>query len=131
MYSAVNVMGPKVDTIIIPLKEVFITLKDNIQYFKPNFQIDWWDYVRYVIKYLFDDQNKTGLQMTECRTILISHGFNEEQMTYIEHRVILMAVELVGEIQNFIRCLSKANMIIGFYWDIDRNFDLIITLHHR
>ena len=123
----------RVDCFIIPLQAVFETLKYHVYMIQLGLEIDWREYVIYVIKYIFDEnpEFQPALQTTECRTMLMRHGFSEEQMAWIEHYVISMAISLVGDAHAYIKMLSKEDQINGFNWDINHSRDLLIQLSYK
>lgn len=115
------------------MKDVFITLQSNVNTIKPGLQLDWFEYVRCVMNYIFDESpgfNPT-LQQTECRTILMQYGFTEEQMAWVEHNVISIAIMLISDTHAYIKMLSQANLINGFHWEFNNCKDLIIRISYK
>ncbi len=123
----------KTDSVFIPLNDVFITLQSHVNAIKPGLQLDWFEYMQYMLKYIFDDDRgtNTSLFQTECRTMLSQHGFSEEQMVWVEHNVISIAIMLIGDILAYIRMMSQNNLINGFYWDFNNSKDLIIQISYK
>lgn len=123
----------RIDFFIIPLQEVMNTLLWHVNAIRFGIRIDWREYLTCVMKYVFDDDTLTNptLRYSECRTMLFQHGFTEEQMAYIEHYVIVMALQLMGDAHAYIKMLSNQNLITGFYWDIDQSYDLVIRISYR
>lgn len=119
--------------VIIPLRDVFLATQYSIGLLAPFHAFNFHDFVYYVMKYIFDESDKITprLDQTECRTMLKNIGLTEEQMLWVEHQAIAMAISLVGETHSFIKMLSYHDQIIGFNWDINNAKDLVITILYR
>ncbi len=124
---------PKVNCFIIPLKDVFITLRNHITSIQAWAQIDWFEYVRCMMNYIFDENQMINpvLDRTECRTMLMQQGFTEEQMVWVEHNVLGMALMLMGDAHAYIKMLSREDRIIGFHWNINNSHDLVIIISYK
>lgn len=123
----------RIDNFFVPLKDVFVTLQWHVNSIRPGLQINWFEYVRCMMNYVFDENIEINptLHHTECRTILSEHGFTDEQMAWVEHNVISIAIMLVGDIHSYIKMLSRANLINGFHWDFNNCRDLIIRISYK
>lgn len=123
----------RVDTILVPMRDVYETLHCTMLQFHPSAIIDYAEYIRCVVKYIFNEHlnRPPTLASTECRTMLMRVGLSEEQILFIEHRVLLSAIAVLGEPDAFIRQLSLNELIIGFFWDINNAYDMAITITYR
>lgn len=119
--------------VVIPLDAVYQTLRYSLGMLAPYSPFNNQEFVYYLMKYIFDesDRIKPHLDKSECRTMLMKLGLSEEQMLWVEHQAIAMAISLVGETHSFIKMLSYHDQIIGFNWDINNAQDLVITILYR
>lgn len=119
--------------VVIPLRDVFLAAQYNIGLLAPFHAFNFHDFVYFIMKYIFDESDRITprLDRTECRTMLMNIGLTEEQMLWVEHQAIAMAISLVGETHSFIKMLSHQDLIIGFNWDINNAKDLVIHILYR
>lgn len=123
----------RLDTIIISLREVLISLQNHVASLKAGIFIDWVEYIRYLMKYIFDEDqfSHPTLATSECRTMLSRYWFTEEEMLWIEHDALVIAIECVGETHAFLKTLSRHNAINGFYWEVNNYYDLMIRISYK
>lgn len=118
--------------IIIPLKEVYSLLESTLLDVCGNSIIDYDEYICSMVKYLINKKSEADINSfdfeTTCRVMLTKAGVNNENIYFIENRVLMLAIELMIPALNYIEDICSKNLTSGFYWKIDKNYDLIIDL---
>ncbi len=120
----------KVNTILVPLGDLYSMLKMNMGMIKYQPMFDYDEYVRLLLNYIFDENPDalSTLGTTACRTMLINEGFSEEQFLWFEHRALVIALTHIGDTVSFIKTLSRRNQISGYYWNITQAKDLVFSM---
>lgn len=128
-----NCQDPKVNCFVVSLAPVFDVLSSCVYSIDTTAHIDTREYVICAMRYIFDESPEVNklLDRTECRTMLMNYGFTDEQMSWVEFNVLSMALMLMGDAHAYIRNLSMAGKVVGFYWDITQYRDLEIRVSYQ
>lgn len=113
---------------IVSVRQAAFTLNGLLDEFGVLYFTSHKEYLEYMIKYIFYDKNKFfgATQYTECRSMLSQYILSEEQLYFIEHRVMLSLLEELTPVLDLVSFYNHFNNIRGINWEINKQWDLLI-----
>lgn len=112
---------------VIPLIDSYYSVIYALQSLNKNINIDYKAYLLFAVKSIFEEPGN-NIAQSECRTILAPFFDNEESLIYVEHQMFVSIIERIKDAYDDIKEMSSLGLISGFYFDVNNNYDLVITI---
>ena len=128
--DAIMQQASKVDTILVPMRMVYSLIMTITKEFRPREDVNGREYLENMLRYVFDEKPEFSMTMgtSACRTMLREKGFEENTIMLIEHEVLALTIEIMGEYLHVLSLLGTHNYISGYYWAIDQWWTLRVSV---